>query len=217
MKRNKLLPALLDLLYPNIGCMGCGKETALAKGECFCASCVAKFSFLKSPADLGGVSAFAVLEYKPPVSLMIQRLKYNGDRYLIPALCSLLLRGYPPAGFTADALVPVPIHPKRKRMRGFNQAALLASRLSEETGLPMLENALTRQIDTRSQTGLDAQSRRKNVSGAFHAASPVEGKRLLLIDDVLTTGSTVRNAPRPAFCGAKQVYPCASKICPGRP
>jgi ComF family protein len=94
---------------------------------------------------------------------------------------------------SATRIVPVPLHPDRQRERGFNQAATLGHALVRLSGLPLDEWSLLRTLHTeRHRTGMDAQARRESVSEAFHVERPrlIEGERILLIDDVLTTGAT---------------------------
>ena len=93
-----------------------------------------------------------------------------------------------------DAIVPVPLHWMRRWQRGFNQSALLAQILSRRRGIPM-RNALRRTHSTRTQAGLSNHARRENVARAFRARG-VDGQRLLLIDDVMTTGSTAAACAR---------------------
>jgi len=92
-----------------------------------------------------------------------------------------------------EALVPVPLHPVRHRVRGYNQSQLLAQNLSRETGRALLLGALFRTVNTRSQSKLSLSERVTNVRNAFRVRDPeqVRDKRILLVDDVLTTGSTV--------------------------
>lgn len=94
---------------------------------------------------------------------------------------------------TFDALVPVPLHAVRERERGYNQAALIAATFGEFTGVPLLAGALERTRKTGTQTKLGREERQGNLSGAFACPDPavVAGKRLLLVDDVFTTGATV--------------------------
>jgi competence protein ComFC len=89
-------------------------------------------------------------------------------------------------------LVPVPLHPRRKRERGFNQAELLALEVGRRMHLPVAAAALVRRKDTEAQAGLSAAARRRNVRGAFavRRRSAVAGKVVVLVDDVLTTGAT---------------------------
>jgi ComF family protein len=93
---------------------------------------------------------------------------------------------------TSDLLVPVPLHPRRLRERGFNQSALLAAELGRRTARPMLADALVRRRDTAPQAGLTAAARRRNVRDAFAVArrGSVAGRVVTLVDDVFTTGAT---------------------------
>lgn len=94
----------------------------------------------------------------------------------------------------AELIVPVPLHPSRERERGFNQAAVLARELARLSGLPLDEHSLVRRIHTdRHRAGMDRKARRKSVDGAFEIRHTdlIAGKRVLLVDDVFTTGATV--------------------------
>lgn len=109
----------------------------------------------------------------------------------------------------ATAIVPVPLHPDRERQRGFNQAAILAHKLSAVTGWPALEHCLVRTEHTeRHRAGMDAQARQESVERAFAVVSPeaIEGERVLLVDDVLTTGATASACARVLLAsGAEEV------------
>ncbi|MBI3626320.1 MAG: ComF family protein [Candidatus Rokubacteria bacterium] len=102
-----------------------------------------------------------------------------------------------------DCLVPVPLHPSREAERGFNQARLLARRVSRRWGVPVEAKALRRQRSTLSQTDLDAEERRENVKGAFALRRPgvIAERHVLLIDDVFTTGATVSECARVLLAG----------------
>lgn len=93
----------------------------------------------------------------------------------------------------ADLLVPVPLSRERRRERGFNQSELMARRLARLAGLRCYPAALIRRRETWSQAGLSREERERNVRGAFHVPDPhrINGRRILLLDDVLTTGATV--------------------------
>lgn len=138
---------------------------------------------------------------------LIHRLKYYGDepagRYLGTELGKLV------AGLNSspawDAIVPVPLHWTRKWSRGFNQSLILAGALSNTTGLLIL-SALRRVKRTKDQTRLSRQERLANVRGAFHVVKDVVGKKLLLLDDVTTTGATLEECRRVlADAGASQI------------
>jgi ComF family protein len=92
-----------------------------------------------------------------------------------------------------DCLLPVPLHPKRQRHRGYNQAECIARGVAEVTGLPVCTDAVRRVVNTHTQTRLDPLHRRKNMAHVFQPAhaAPLAGKHVVIVDDVLTTGSTV--------------------------
>jgi ComF family protein len=124
----------------------------------------------------------------------VHELKYHGRRRVaarlaevllaLPAVRDVLARG--------AVLVPVPLHPRRRRERGFNQAELLAREVGRRARLPVAPSALVRRKDTVAQAGLSAAARRRNVRGAFavRRRAAVAGKVVVLVDDVLTTGAT---------------------------
>ena len=95
-----------------------------------------------------------------------------------------------------DLILPVPIHKKRLRERGFNQATLLANGIAKAEGVPILTNTLVRKRHTVAQSSLDREARQQNLTGAFEIQNPetIRGKRLLIFDDVFTTGATIREA-----------------------
>ncbi len=129
--------------------------------------------------------------YEGPVSAMIKALKYKGCFSLVPILTELLTDFWPDLQWEADLIVPVPLSEKRRAERGFNQSELIGKSFSRETGIPTDPRALMKIRHTAQQVGLNAAERMSNLSGAF-AAEPilVRGKRILLLDDVMTTGST---------------------------
>jgi ComF family protein len=133
--------------------------------------------------------------YEGPIRDLIHSFKYNQLTHLRYPLALLTLEGV--NGCVPDhdlhLIVPVPLHRSRLRQRGFNQAALLGSVLSRRLALPMLPDALVRTRPTEPQITLSAAERRVNVKGAFTVNRPdrIAGKRILLLDDVMTTGSTM--------------------------
>ena len=106
-----------------------------------------------------------------------------------------------------DTIIAVPLHTNRARARGYNQASLLAQALSARQNIPVWEDALARTRATQSQTELDAAGRRQNVYAAFAATERVRGARVLLIDDVCTTGATMDACGAALYArGAKSVW-----------
>ncbi len=128
--------------------------------------------------------------YEGALRELIHLLKYDGMKPLAGPLSAYLSRALP-LDERFDAVVPMPLHWRRRFQRGFNQAAVLAKDVARRRKIPVL-NAVRRVRDTRTQTGLTNAKRRENVSGAFRAGPgrPLEGLRILLVDDVMTTGAT---------------------------
>lgn len=138
-------------------------------------------------------AAVAVCRSRGVVREAIHRLKYGSETWLARFLGNLLREGLGDprlAGRTFAAICPVPLHPKRRRERGFNQSELLAAELSRHTGWPVLD-ALRRGRYTGTQTELDRRARRQNLREAIVLRKNVQDMTLLLVDDVLTTGSTL--------------------------
>jgi ComF family protein len=147
-----------------------------------------------------------------PLREAIHAFKYEAQPELAPLLARYLIAVYaePPWSTLAravTAIVPVPLHPQRLEERGYNQSELLAISLSGAVGLPLQSMWLERTRETRRQVGLGPSERHANVDGAFCATEAVAGESLLLIDDVYTTGSTLRACADAALAaGAAAVY-----------
>jgi ComF family protein len=174
------------------------------------------------PADLAALCLKCALQVPPfsgarsfgyytsELRRLIHAFKFRGRRdlarLLSPLLASAYLESWPER--EADVIVPVPLHSKKKRERSFNQAALLATMVGRLLGLGCCEKMLTRVRHTLPQIGLTDAERSRNVRKAFKCTQPalVRGKRLLLIDDVMTTGATVASAAEALLeAGARRV------------
>ncbi|MDD5019074.1 MAG: ComF family protein [Candidatus Omnitrophica bacterium] len=142
----------------------------------------------------------ACYAYDGPVRLLIHRFKYDGRPYLARTIAALMTRVLP-AGWLEqfDVLVPVPLHPSRRREREFNQAALIASTLARDPGLPVIP-ALKRTKNTRALAGVKRSERRNVLDNAFCLDTRykplIARNRVLLVDDIVTTTATVRRASR---------------------
>ena len=137
--------------------------------------------------------ARAAAEYGGAIASAIQRFKYGKALDILPHLSPFLhlaARSLAPP----DLIIPIPLHPRRLRQRGFNQSALLARSFARKTRVPWDPSTLIRIRDTPTQTGLSRRLRKENIEGAFRALQPrrIVGINILLIDDVITTGATVR-------------------------
>jgi ComF family protein len=139
-------------------------------------------------------TAFAAFRYEFPLNKLVQRLKYQGHLGRAKLLGMLLGRLVVVRGRGLDGVVPVPLHRAREATRGYNQALEIGRYAAAAAGLPLLASALERTRATAAQAGLGALQRRSNVAGAFRADRSVAGRRLALLDDVLTTGHTAEAA-----------------------
>ena len=212
--------AAVELVLP-AKCAVCGRE-----GDFVCSACEAALPELHRPycrlcASPGAASPCSSCQAWPPaydritapylmdggVRDIVFELKYRDIRALAPDVGELMAEHLESARLAPDLIVPVPLHGRRERERGYNQAMLLAREVSKRTGLPV-EEALRRTEDTPPQVsmvGLD--KRRANIEGAFECVGDVRGRRVLLVDDVVTTGSTMGACAAPLkAAGASKVW-----------
>lgn len=142
------------------------------------------------PAALGTVRS-AVWHEPLPARELAHALKYDGWTAAARPMAVAIAASHAALLRDADALVPVPLGRNRLRERSYNQAERLADALGAVLGVPVARDVLVRGRDTRSQTSLTPEERRRNVAGAFSAGAEMAGKRVMLVDDVLTTGATL--------------------------
>ena len=134
----------------------------------------------------------APYEFRGAARHIVHDLKYRHIRIAAPHIARLLAEYLERNPYPVDAYCAVPLHPRRERSRGFNQSALIARELSRLTGVPLDSAALRRTRNTPPQVGMDSQDERKrNIADAFECQSDAEGRQYILIDDVITTGSTM--------------------------
>ncbi len=225
--------ALLDLVYPR-RCVTCGAP-ASEGFRAICWDCMADESYITDPyCSICGdpvagevhhayvcswcrkrAPAFrrarSAVRLRGPVRDALHVLKYERGVETVHDLV-MLLEGCVRTHFGDvffDAIAPIPLHAARRRARTFNQSALLAASLAARVGVPYEPRLLRRVRWTGTQTELKVDARRRNVAGAFCALRPtwVEGRTLLLVDDVMTTGATVNECARVLMAaGAVDVY-----------
>ncbi len=208
------LRPLLDLVFPP-RCIHCGRlgdylcetcrEEAQSVGSDICIRC-------GNPLTTRGIchrcrqdppdpirAIRGVFFYNGPIAQSIRGLKYHGLRGLAPILADYLIAYIQAHPIPIDALVPVPLHPERLAQRGFNQSELLAARIALTLNIPLRVNLLRRIRPTLPQAQLNRKQRLQNVAGAFapHDGVSLHGETILIIDDVATTGATLRACARP--------------------
>jgi ComF family protein len=183
-------PCLNDLPWLESGCCRCARPLPPGVDPLVCGAC------LRRPPAFD--AATALLHYRPPTDYLIQRLKFSGELAVAPLLADLLADKI--VARTAplpDFLIPVPLHPSRLRIRGFNQATELARHLGRRLAVPVDHRLCQRDRPTQPQSLTPLRQRRRNLHGAFSMSGkqPV-GAHVAIIDDVLTTGHTAEELAR---------------------
>lgn len=182
-----------DLPYlPELRCPQCALPTP--RGE-ICGQCLRHpFSYDHT------VAAFA---YRFPMDKLIQALKFNERLILAEQFAATLAARI---DHLPDSILPMPLHPERLTLRGFNQSLELARNLSGMIGIPVIRDACHRVRDTAPQSSLPWQERKKNMHGAFACSQDLRGKRVALVDDVMTTGASLNELAKSVrSAGASQV------------
>jgi ComF family protein len=189
-----LASSLLQLLAPE-RCSACDGLLGLDE-PAFCAACAPLLEPIAVDVGVPPIGAPAAFLYGGPLAAAVQRLKYAGRSELARPLGALLADYALVFGGLVERVVPVPLHASRLRERGFNQSALLARPVARALGVPFDPHWLARVRPTRDQAGLAREARSQNLRGAFAArgARGGGGQRVLLIDDVRTTGATLAEA-----------------------
>ncbi|MGB3942895.1 MAG: ComF family protein [Candidatus Manganitrophaceae bacterium] len=230
--------SILDWIYPR-ACLGCKVSIKNGTADLpLCADCKGEIRFLSGPCCPVCATPFsssAALSHSPKhrcgecrenppffsqaitpyayeggLAKTIRRFKYQKGNQLAMSLASLLVDALGSRSF--DLVTPIPLHPTRLREREFNQSLLLADRVAQQRTIPLLIEGLERLRETGPQVGLSRKEREKNVRRAFRVSyrEAIQGKRILLVDDVYTTGATLREGAKTlAEGGAKEIVVAA--------
>ena len=207
----KIIDKILGLLYPNVCCF-CGEISK----EPICEKCKKKVIYIHEPrckkcgkpirleeqeycfdckkTSFSYEQGKSVWLHKTPVSDSIYQFKYRNRRIFARFYAKEMCRLYGEwiKKCEIDVIIPVPIHAKRRRKRGYNQAEVLAKYVARETGIPMCAKAVKRERKTQPQKELDVRRRRHNLANAFSVARHwKQWRNVLIVDDIYTTGSTI--------------------------
>ena len=190
---------LLSLIYP-AKCIACAKVLNHGTPLHICKPCLSKFEFADERVygEFDFDYARAFFEYNDILRGIILDIKFGKKAHKMVSLANIAVSlaqefGGEYEGF--DSVVPVPLHAKRLKERGFNQAKVLAEVIAEGLNLPMDNNICIRKVDTMPQSMMDRENRRDNVADVFAIADGIDvsGKRFVLVDDVFTSGETLNS------------------------
>ncbi len=226
-----VVEAFVNFVYPPF-CSTCGRT--LRRGEEYvCASCWESFErvprtetiiqlveekFLADEA-VDGIDSVFLFEQDQRVREAVHLLKYNGAEVIAERFGLFIAKKIVNDSKLSmcDTIVPVPLHPARQRERGYNQSELITRSLSTILGISHSPHLLIRVRQTKTQTLFDAEGRQKNIKGAFAlgriSLDDIGGKKVLLVDDVITTGSTIKECARTLkICGVSEVYAASAAV-----
>jgi len=199
----------ISLLFPRL-CYGCGNHL-LRNEKLICTGCYVSIPRTnyhqqsENPVEqlfwgrclVEQAAAFSYYAKGSRIRNMIHKLKYSGIKEIGYELGRIYAVSLKSSGFMdeIDIIIPVPLHPAKKRIRGFNQSEYISAGISDVTGLPVNTDSLNRIVISVTQTNRSRYDRWTNVEGIFRVSDPdsIRGKHILLVDDVITTGSTIES------------------------
>jgi ComF family protein len=207
----KWIKYIQSQLYPQ-SCLSCGASADFE--TCFCQPCYDSLPFnhhacpnCALPLPTGVVantrcgaciqrqlpfdSCKTAMLYQPPMSQLISNLKFHQQLYLAAPLARLLIHRLDDLAHRPELILPVPLHPYRLRERGFNQSQELARVVAKHYRIPLDSRLVKRTRQTQAQSHLSEQERRRNLRNAFRVYGSLKGVRVAILDDVVTTGSTI--------------------------
>lgn len=229
MRLSKLLDIVVDLLYPR-RCPVC--RDIVSKGKFICTECVDKLNYVQPPycykcgKHIDSEEAeycddckkevrryrkgFPVFEYHGAIKESVMAFKYKNKREYAAFYAEEIMKKHGEAleQVGADALIPVPVHKKKRRMRGYNQAEVLANALAARLNIPCYNDTLVRVENTKVQKQLDHNQRKKNLKRAFKRVQDgVKLKTVILVDDIYTSGATIEACTEVLLAtGVEEVY-----------
>ena len=206
----KWISDLIELIFPRHCCV-CG-EVLSRQEQDMCLDCLYKLPKIEKihlselekvfwgRFDVERVTAYIYYQKESPYNRLLHKMKYGNHPEVGMRLALMAAEQLSKEGFFdgIDAIVPLPLSKKKRRQRGYNQCDYIAEGLSQITGIPVLKDCVVRNKSNETQTHKTRDERWRNVEGIFSLAKPelTEGKHILLIDDILTTGATLTNCAR---------------------
>ena len=191
---------LLELVYPNV----CGFCNKICKNE-LCNKCKMKIiqpqiDIVIKPENKYFKELISILKYEGIIRDKILQYKFEDKAYIYKTFAKIVLKNKKVCGLLKkyDIIIPVPIHKKRKLQRGYNQTQLIAKEISKNIDIKLCNNVLVKNKNTIAQSKLNKNKRKQNIKGAFKALNVqnIQGKSVLLFDDIYTTGSTANECSK---------------------
>ena len=226
---NDLVETLLDFVYPrNIYCLLCGEAIEKTEPYSLCSACRGQIRFItsrfcekcgkplesmylptKCPDCIQSThyftKGFSCVEYDDNIKKLVYDLKYHNKRYLAYHMAEMMTERFMKMGWgKPDLIVPIPLHRKKERDRGFNQSALIARYIGAFLGIPVECKGVLRMKETEIQNKLNREERKENLKNAFKIIenNKFSNKKVMILDDIYTTGSTI-DACAKELCKAK--------------
>lgn len=223
---------IVDLIFPkNIKCMFCAEELNENEYNCTCVNCLDILPFINNPClkcgapmnenqcgvcveckskNLNFTQAKSVFTYENLVSEVVYRFKYSQKEYLAEHMVKYLVDVFATWNVFPNLITCVPLHPSKEKSRSFNQSKIMAKKFSEIVKVPYMD-IVKKKVDTPSQTSLSTKERFNNVKDSFEilkeSKAHIQGKTILIIDDVITTGATTSEMSGVMInAGAKECY-----------
>ncbi len=201
-------PCLSDLPVITASCTVCSTTLSIKDTANVCGSCLKTRPFYQK--------SIIPLEYTFPTTELIKQLKYNNKLLYSEILSKILLDRIKQNNDTfPECIIPVPLHPVRLMKRGFNQSALIAKTISKELNIPVDLKSCRRIKNTLQQTGFSKSQRKKNIRNAFSVRKNFSAKHVAILDDVVTTGSTVNELAKvlqQAGAETIEIWACARTV-----
>ena len=191
---------LLELVYPNV----CGFCNKICKNE-LCNKCKMKIiqhqiDIVIKPENKYFKELISILKYEGIIRDKILQYKFEDKAYIYKTFAKIVLKNKKVCGLLKkyDIIIPVPIHKKRKLQRGYNQTQLIAKEISKNIDIKLCNNVLIKNKNTIAQSKLNKNKRKQNIKGAFKVLNVqnIQGKNVLLFDDIYTTGSTANECSK---------------------
>lgn len=230
MKLKQIFENFLEVVFPSdFKCIFCSKELPTTLPTRTCQECEKKLPYIEGKVCLicgepiKALSNYCLIckekvryftiarapfEYSGQIANVIHKFKYENAKYLFKPMASFMAKTYLENNFQPDLILAVPLYRSREKIRGYNQAKLLAQELSKIVNCPFYEDVLIKQKNTQAQADLTFGERQENLVGAFKVFKKdlIKDKTILLIDDVLTTGTTAN------LCSKELIESGASKV-----